>query len=82
MDWADQERATIGRLRERRRQYEQAVTERLEALEQREAELRARLESDEDVVAWLAEHGEERVERAARELGWIEQESDGVASAA
>jgi hypothetical protein len=72
LDQSDAERTTIARLRVRRREYEQAVTERIEALEQREAELRQRLESDDGLVAWLTELGEERVERAAAALGWIE----------
>jgi hypothetical protein len=40
-------------------------------LEQREAELRRRLQSDEGVVAWLEGIGEERAERAAAALGWL-----------
>jgi hypothetical protein len=53
--------------------YESAVSERIEGLEEREAALRQRLTSDDGVVEWLRELGEERVEHAAHMLGWIDE---------
>jgi hypothetical protein len=63
MDQADAERATIARLRERRRQYELAVGERIEALEQREQDLRRTVDTGEGLVDLL---------RVAHERGWLE----------
>jgi hypothetical protein len=63
MDDADAERATIERLRQRRREYEAAVTARLAALEEREGELRHTVESGEGLVDLL---------RAAHERGLLE----------
>jgi hypothetical protein len=78
LDEADDERREIERLRARGAEVVAEYDAKIAALEQREQQLRHRLESNEGVVAWLADLGEERVERAVRELGWVEQESDGV----
>jgi hypothetical protein len=47
---------------------------RVDALEAREAELRERL--DTDAAGWLGELGEDRVEHALRELGWLDEGDD------
>jgi hypothetical protein len=72
LDQAMAERNRIEALREVRRRGEAEI----EALEAREAELRARLESHDGIVAVLGELGEDCVERACLALGWIEAEED------
>jgi hypothetical protein len=76
MDEADAERAMIARLRERRREYEAAVTQRLAALEQREAELRERLETDAGLDAFLNDQGEANIRASCLRLGWIDDDDN------
>ena len=47
---------------------------------QREAELRARLESDTGLDEWLREVGPERVEASGERLGWFDGEVDDASS--
>jgi hypothetical protein len=51
-----------------------ALREECRELERREAELRARLDSDDGVRAWLELVGEERATAAAEQLGWIDDD--------
>lgn len=65
MDMADHEREEIASLRERKVE----VVERINALVQREAELRAKAETPEGLAEILADVPEERLERALIALG-------------
>jgi len=49
------------------------ISEREAEVEQRLRELRRRAASDTDLVDLLRDLGEARVERAARQLGWVEE---------
>jgi hypothetical protein len=72
LDQAQAERNRIEALREVRQRGEAEI----EALEQREAELRRQLDSDDGVRTWLELVGEERATAAAVALGWAEDDSD------
>ena len=79
MDWAEEERATLQRLRadvaDTVAEYNALLGEG-DKLRRDVTELRAQLTSDAGLVEWLRTVGEERVTAAADVLGWIEDDDD------